>query len=132
MILAGVVADLQAVRIKKVVGALVQQRHAAPAPADKKGGGKVTHSVQVTLIADQVIEFLGDEINICDIETIVLDPHGQVCEFYMYEQQYVPSNIIKRIVKALLRLPIALVGVILYPLDADLCDDLREWAGFDW
>lgn len=42
------------------------------------------------------------------------------------------GNTIKRIVKALLRLPIALFGLILYPLDADLADDLREWAGFDW
>lgn len=41
----------------------------------------MSHSVKVTLIADQCIELLGNDINIHDLEHIVLDSNGQIIDF---------------------------------------------------
>lgn len=41
-------------------------------------------------------------------------------------------NMIKRICKALLRIPVILLCLIIHPLDEELAHDLRKWAGLDW
>ncbi len=40
----------------------------------------MSHTVQVNLIADQIITFQEFEINIHNIETIILDPDGVIKE----------------------------------------------------
>ena len=42
------------------------------------------------------------------------------------------DNMIKRTCWALLRLPVALLSLIILPLDEELARDLRKWAGLDW
>ena len=41
----------------------------------------MSHSVKVTLVADQEIRLLGDVINIHDLKTIVLDSYGNIIEY---------------------------------------------------
>jgi len=40
------------------------------------------HATTVTLIADQLIEIMGKEINIHDIKTIQIDELGQIIEIH--------------------------------------------------
>ncbi len=42
----------------------------------------MSHSVKITLIADQEIELLGDMVNIHDLTTLILDENGKVIEYY--------------------------------------------------
>lgn len=42
------------------------------------------------------------------------------------------DNMTKRILWALLRLPVVLLCLIIHPLDEELARDLRKWAGLDW
>ena len=44
------------------------------------GGDEVSHSVKVTIIADQEIEINGKIVNIHDIKTLVLDSFGKIKE----------------------------------------------------
>jgi len=41
----------------------------------------MSHSVQVTLIADQYVQLLGKEVNVHDLDTITLDNDGVVASF---------------------------------------------------
>lgn len=41
----------------------------------------MSHSVKVTLIADQEIKLLGDVVNIHDISSIVLNSNGYIIEY---------------------------------------------------
>lgn len=41
----------------------------------------MSHSVNVTLIADQFIEVAGEEVNVHSLETIRVDGHGQIVSF---------------------------------------------------
>ena len=41
----------------------------------------MSHSIKITLIADQEIRLLGDVINIHDIETIKLNSHGVIVSY---------------------------------------------------
>ena len=45
----------------------------------------MSHSVQITLIADQYIQLLGKEINVHDLKTITLDGHGIIVSFQPQE-----------------------------------------------
>jgi len=42
------------------------------------------------------------------------------------------DKMIKRICKALLRIPVVLLCLIIHPLDEELAYDLRMWVGLDW
>jgi hypothetical protein len=48
-------------------------------------GDKMSHSVKVTIIADQEIELLGKVVNIHDILSISLDEHGKIIEFTSFD-----------------------------------------------
>ena len=44
----------------------------------------MSHSITVTLIADQEIKLIGKTINIHNLKTIYLDPYGEIVGFYLY------------------------------------------------
>ena len=43
----------------------------------------MSHSVKVMLIADQVIKIKGQDVNIHDIGSVVVDAYGQITEVYL-------------------------------------------------
>ena len=42
----------------------------------------MSHSVKITLIADQEIELLGQTVNIHDLRTLTLNEHGGILDFH--------------------------------------------------
>lgn len=44
----------------------------------------MSHSVKITLIADQEIELLGSIVNIHDLATLFLDERGRVREYHKH------------------------------------------------
>ena len=44
----------------------------------------MSHSVKVTLIADQEIELIGETINIHDLEVILLDAKGDIVGYTLF------------------------------------------------
>ena len=47
----------------------------------------MSHSVKITLIADQEIKLLGKDVNIHDIDAIFLDNNGRVVNYLLKERK---------------------------------------------
>lgn len=47
----------------------------------------MSHSVKITLIADQEIKFLGEDVNIYNIDAIVLDENGKIIDYLLKEHK---------------------------------------------
>ncbi len=57
-------------------------------------GGMMSHSVNVTLIADQEIQILGDEVNIYDLVVIYLDGRGNITAYAKRKNEDDPEGAI--------------------------------------